>query len=149
MRIWTILTFMGILYMFMYIKLISCLKGSIDIKRPITVLWIINIRSGASIFSIVALKIIAVFLGNTYILSDTEQLGTFIREKSKQMQCVSPYIASNVKIDSKLVSRFDENSEDNLETVCQTLETEAQMEFWIKRLCILRCEMSSSPNCIF
>lgn len=45
------------------------------------------------------------------------------------MGCESPYIARNVKIDSKLVSCFDENSEDSLETVCQTLETEAQMEF--------------------
>lgn len=45
------------------------------------------------------------------------------------MQRESPYSVSNVKIDSKLVSCFDENSEDNLETVCQTPETEAQMEF--------------------
>lgn len=45
------------------------------------------------------------------------------------MRCESPYIASHVKIDSKLVPCFDENSEDNLEIFCLTLETEAQMEF--------------------
>ena len=44
------------------------------------------------------------------------------------MRCESPYNASNVKIDYKPVSCFDENSEDNLGTVCQTLESEAQME---------------------
>lgn len=58
----------------------------------------------------------APFQGNTYILSDTQQLGTFIREKLQQMQCEFSSIASNVKIDYKLVSCFDENSEDKLET---------------------------------
>lgn len=128
MRIWTILSFMGILYLVLSVKLIPCLKGSTDIKRPITILWIGNIRSGALIFSIVAFSIIALFLGNIYILPDTEQLGTFIREKSKQMQCESPNIPRNVKIDSKLVSFLMKTQK----TICQTLETEAQMEFWIK-----------------
>lgn len=115
MRIWTILSFIGILYMFMYIKLIPCLKGSRDIKRPITILWIGNIRSGASIF------LYCCILNNSTISREYLHLSwhrtsrIFIREKSKQMRCESPYIASDVKIDSKLVPCFDENSEDNLE----------------------------------